>query len=89
MQDKRGERMSKKNEKQDRKMIDRKKKESTDWPVVVYVWVIGLFLAFWFVGGEAILESKPHPIHWLAGLAGGLLGVPVGWLWYRWRGDVF
>jgi len=53
------------------------------------VWAIGLFMAFWFIGGEAILESQPHPIHWLAGLVGGLVGIPVGWLWYRWRGDVF
>ena len=81
--------MSKKKEKQHKKTIDHKMKESNDWPVVVYVCVIGSFLVFWFVGGEAFLASKPHSIHWLTGMAGGLLGVPVGWLWYRWRGDVF
>ena len=82
--------MSKKSTKGGKKIeIERKEKEKKEWPVVVYIWAIGLFIATWFIGGEAIFESKPHPIHWLVGLVGGLLGIPIGWLWYRWRGDVF
>lgn len=65
------------------------KEKQKDWPVVVYIWAIGLFIAFWLIGGEAFFGAKPHPIHWLVGLVGGLVGIPVGWLWYRWRGDVF
>ena len=82
--------MSKKSTKGGKKIeIERKEKEKKEWPVVVYIWAIGLFIATWFIGGEAIFESEPHPIHWLVGLVGGLLGIPIGWLWYRWRGDVF
>ena len=80
--------MSKKSVKGGSKKFENKKKESKEWPVVVYIWAIGLFLAAWFIGGEAVLGSQPHPIHWLAGLVGGLVGIPIGWLWYRWRGDV-
>ena len=64
------------------------KRGPKDTPVVIYIWVIGLFLAFWLIGGEAILEYKPPPLHWVAGLVGGVIGIPVGWIWYRWRGDV-
>lgn len=64
------------------------KKKPADTPVVIYIWVIGLFLVFWLVGGEAILGTRPHPLHWVAGVVGGIIGIPVGWLWYRWRGDV-
>ncbi len=64
------------------------KKEKQDTPVIVYMWVIGLGVLGYLVVGEAIFETRPHPIHWLAGLIGGLAGIPLGWLWYRWRGDV-
>lgn len=47
-------RMSQKKAKHGKKIIDSNRKVSNDWPVVVYVWVIGLFLAFWFVGGAAM-----------------------------------
>ena len=57
-------------------------------PAVVYLWAIGLaFLSY--VIGRVVLDGRPHPFHWLAGLIGGLVGILVGWLWYRWRGDVF
>lgn len=65
------------------------KKEKQDAPVIVYMWAIGLGVLGYLVVGEAIFETRPHPIHWLAGLIGGLAGIPLGWLWYRWRGDVF
>ncbi len=65
-----------------------RKEQRRDWPVVVYVWGIGLgFLSYLFMG-EVVLAARPHPVHWLAGLVGGGLGVGIGWLWFRWRGDV-
>jgi len=63
-------------------------KKSKEWPAVVYFWIIGLAL-FSYVTARLVLDGYPHPYHWLSGLAGGVLGVGIGWLWYRWRGDVF
>lgn len=60
---------------------------SKGWPLVVYVWIFGLAF-FGYLAGRIGLYTYPHPIHWLSGLAGGLIGAGVGWLWYRWRGDV-
>lgn len=40
-------------------------------------------------GCRKSFDAYPHPYHWLFGLAGGLAGIPIGWLWYRWRGDIF
>jgi hypothetical protein len=59
-----------------------------EWPAVVYLWAAGLGILSYAVARVA-LDGQPHPIHWLAGLAGGLAGIPAGWLWFRWRGDVF
>ena len=67
------------------KMEEKKRKE---WPVVVYLWAIGLGL-FSYVVARLALDGYPHPYHWASGLIGGLAGIPIGWLWYRWRGDVF
>ena len=64
------------------------KQEKKEWPVVVYLWIIGLGLFSYLIGRFA-LDTFPHPYHWLSGLVGGLVGIPIGWLWYRWRGDVF
>lgn len=72
-----------------KKTSEQKVKEKKEWPVVVYLWAFGLGLASYMVVGEAIFESRPHPVHWLSGLIGGILGIIIGWLWYRWRGDVF
>ena len=63
-------------------------RQRREWPVVVYFWAAGLGVAGYLVGRVG-LASQPHPIHWLAGLLGGAAGIPIGWLWYRWRGDVF
>jgi len=65
-----------------------KNSRSKEWPVVVYVWTIGLAL-FGYLIGRIGLNAYPHPYHWLSGLVGGVAGIPIGWLWYRWRGDVF
>ncbi|MBI5839817.1 MAG: hypothetical protein HZB19_06920 [Chloroflexi bacterium] len=59
-----------------------------EWPAVVYFWIVGLaFLSY--IIARIVLDAYPHPYHWGTGVAGGLLGVGVGWIWYRWRGDVF
>lgn len=63
---------------------DRKPKE---WPIVVYLWMFGLALTGYIVGRFA-LSTWPHPYHWLTLLIGGAIGIGVGWLWYRWRGDL-
>lgn len=74
-----------------RKKSDNKveKKEKKEWPVVVYMWSFGLGILGYLIVGEAVFDTQPHPVHWLSGLVGGIIGIGVGWLWYRWRGDVF
>ena len=64
-----------------------RKKDRKDWPVVIYMWVIGLGFMSYLVARIA-LNAYPHPYHWISGVAGAIVGLPVGWLWYRWRGDV-
>lgn len=64
--------------------VERKRQE---WPLVVYVWMIGLAF-FAYVVTRIALDGYPHPWHWGAGLAGGVIGTLVGWLWFRWRGDI-
>lgn len=61
---------------------------SRDWPVVIYLWIIGLAIMSYVIARMA-LNAYPHPYHWLSALAGGVAGIPLGWLWYRWRGDIF
>lgn len=58
-----------------------------EWPVVVYMWIIGLAIVSYAVA-RAALDGQPHPYHWLSAILGGVAGIPLGWLWYRWRGDV-
>jgi hypothetical protein len=62
--------------------------ERKEWPVAVYMWAFCLAI-FSYVVARIILDGKPHPIHWLSAVIGGLAGIPLGWLWYRWRGDIF
>ena len=62
--------------------------ERKEWPVVIYVWIVSLTILSYVVA-RVVLDGQPHPIHWLFALLGGLAGIPAGWLWYRWRGDVF
>ena len=66
--------------------IEEKKKK--EWPAVVYFWAFGLAI-FGYAAGRIALDNFPHPYHWLSGLIGGGVGIPIGWLWYHWRGDVF
>lgn len=60
----------------------------TEWPAVVHFWAFGLAI-LGYVAARIVLDGQPHPYHWLAALLAGLAGVPVGWLWFRWRGDLF
>ena len=80
--------MSNKSARVNRKSQDNKK-ERKEWPVVVYMWTFGLGILGYLVVGEAVFDTKPHPIHWLSGLVGAIVGIGIGWLWYRWRGDVY
>ena len=64
-------------------------KEEKEWPVVVYMWAFGLTFISYLIAESGFRTTWPHPIHWLLALAGGILGIGAGWLWYRWRGDVF
>lgn len=64
------------------------KSRSKEWPVVVYVWMLGsAFIGY--VIGRIVLDAYPHPYHWASGLVGGVVGILLGWAWYRWRGDIF
>lgn len=70
---------------QKRKEIVVKKKK--EWPVVVIVWTVGL-LFLGYVIGRVVLDSYPHPYHWASGLLGGAIGLLVGWIWFKKRGDI-
>ena len=63
-------------------------KKSKDWPAVIYFWSFGLAILSYAIA-RMVLDGQPHPYHWISGLIGGVAGIPLGWLWYRWRGDVF
>lgn len=67
--------------------LTNQQKKSREWPVVVYFWAIGLALVSYVVA-RIVLDGSPHPYHWGTGIAGGLFGIGIGWLWYRWRGDI-
>ncbi len=65
------------------------KKQEREWPAVVYFWMIGLGFLSYVVVEITRRDAWPHPIHWLSGIIGSIAGIGIGWLWYRWRGDVF
>ena len=64
------------------------RKPKQEWPAGVYLWSFALAILSYAVA-RIVLDGRPHPYHWLAGLLGGLAGIPLGWAWYRRRGDVF
>ena len=65
-----------------------KAEKKKEWPAVVFFWIMGLAILGYALGRIA-LDSYPHPYHWLSGLAGGILGIGFGWIWYWKEGDVF
>ena len=64
-----------------------KSHRSKEWPLVVYLWTIGLGFVGYLIG-EYALSVKSHPFRWLLLLIGIILGILVGWFWYRWRRDI-
>lgn len=59
-----------------------------EWPIVIYF--SAFLIAFLgYLLGEFTLSKYSHIFHWLALLVGGLVGIPLGWLYFRWRGDIF
>ena len=58
--------------------------------MVVYIWMIGLFfLIILCPAGIGIVSAPVSLVGSIPiGLAGTILGIPLGWLWYRWRGDI-
>jgi hypothetical protein len=68
-------------------VLENKKKDRKETPMVVWMWTIGLGLMSYLVARFALYTSL-HPLHWASGAAGAVLGYLVGWLWYKWRGDV-
>ncbi len=63
------------------------KKSRQGWPSVVYIGIV-VFGLTGYVLAEIALGTRPHPLHWLSALVGAVLGYLLGWLWYRWRGDI-
>jgi hypothetical protein len=60
----------------------------TEWPAVVHLWAFGLAIVR-YAFARIVLDGQPHPYHWLSAPVGGAAGIGIGWLWFRWRGDVF
>jgi ABC-type branched-subunit amino acid transport system permease subunit len=54
--------------------------------VQILIWAFGLAITSYAVA-RLVLDGRPHPYHWMAGLLGGVVGIAIGWLWFRWRGD--
>jgi len=65
----------------------KQKPSRQEWPLVVYTWIFGLAI-LGYLFGRIAFDALPHPVHWASGLVGGILGCGIGWLWYRWRGDI-
>ncbi len=63
-------------------------KKGKEWPAVVYFWSFGLGILSYVVA-RIVLDGQPHPYHWMSALIGAVAGIPLGWSWYHWRGDVF
>jgi len=56
-------------------------------PFVVFVGFFGLGL-LGYVISQMFLPVEAHSLHWFTALIGALVGGVLGWLWYRWRGDI-
>jgi ABC-type branched-subunit amino acid transport system permease subunit len=70
------------------KTIREKKKDNhKEVPLVVWVWMFGLGFVSYVVA-RIVLDGYPHPLHWLSGVVGAVVGFLVGWIWYRWKGDM-
>ncbi len=66
---------------------ENRKKVRKETPMVVWLWAMGLGFVSYLVA-RITFYTFPHPIHWALGALGAGIGFLVGWLWYRWKGDV-
>jgi hypothetical protein len=66
-------------------VLERERKET---PLVAYFMAFVFALLGYVVLGKIILAARPHPIHWLSAILGGVLGYFLGLLWFRWKGDI-
>ncbi len=41
-----------------------------------------------YVLSQLILPVEAHSAYWGVALISAVLGAALGWLWYRWRGDI-
>ncbi len=63
------------------------RKVHKETPLVVWLWTLGLgFLSY--IVTRIAMDAYPHPVHWASGAGGAVVGFLVGWLWYKWKGDV-
>jgi len=62
-----------------------KSKTDKGIPLIVVFWALGLGL-LGYIGSRFVFTE--HPLHWLSGAGGILLGVVIGYIWYFKRGDV-
>ncbi len=63
------------------------KRISQGIPFVVFVGLFGFGL-LGYVFSQVITAASDHPMHWLIAFGAAALGGVLGWLWYRWRGDI-
>lgn len=64
-----------------------KKMAGKETPLVVWMWMLGMGFLSYLIARIALYAS-PHPYHWASAVAGAGIGYLVGWLWFRWKGDV-
>jgi hypothetical protein len=57
-------------------------------PITVIIVAVALGFTG-YLAAEIILNNQVHPIHWLGGLVGVVLGYFFGWWIFSKRGDIF
>jgi hypothetical protein len=62
-----------------------KQKTTPGIPLIVFFWAFGLGL-LGYIGSRFMFTL--HPLHWLSGAGGVLLGIVIGYIWYLKRGDI-